>query len=587
MIEYLLGPAMPYIKESAIPKARLKLSPEEEWEVSSQNPKNRIDSGRVTEEASGWRLFRADFIWRRISAVPEFAVGRPPRRIDIYLTSNVDLESNTWSVLRLPITRLVHMVGGCRDSLLAQHIVRGLGYWSREMEGFSETYTDLPFASRIVVRTLSKDPREIEFAFDATSSVEMQWVSAEGLRATWHMPQDSWPPVMDIGELSLVSELHESVTLVSTTNSALPGGQYILKSAISQPKYLYHELKQLLLMPGHPNIIPKPLAIVTKKVHFGNKRGVCGILLPYYPAGNLAQALRPGSAIRETLDDMTKFRWAFQIASALLHVQSSPVGYYSDLKLDNIMLVRRDGQYDAVLIDFEQRGAWFSWSPPEINRVAHIVYLADNGGPWIPTAVRERFRTICRAHLPAWQGHGQRRRPTYTDDGQGYNVCWKTLSDRERGQAMSFMFGRVLWCIFEMQASPNAAEFLGAEVFRETDAGHRFPNTRSTPPEIGELIYRCTSSAPEWSGEGRCVERRGDAVYPVGWSKDDAAAAGEKTVVVLRKWWMRFESEAEQYVKQRFTGQGVEGSREVPERPSMAEIVNAMRVFGDTLGLLE
>lgn len=583
MLEYLLGPAMPYLPHNPITKTRLQRSPEEEWQASPLNPKNRIDCGRTKEEVSGWRLFRADFIRGRLSAVPTFALGRPPRRIDIYLGSNVDLECNTWRSLSLPLTRLVLTDGGCRDSMLAQHIVKGLGYWSQNIEGFAERYTNLPFASKIVVRALTQDARDMEFSLDAASSVEMQWVSAEGLRATWNIPPDSWPPVIDISELALISELHESITLVSTTANVLPRGQYVLKSTTSQPRCLYHELKQLLSAPSHPSIIPKPLAIATKKVQFGSKRGVCGILLPYYPAGNLAQALRPGSTIRETVDDATKFRWAYQIASALLHVQSSPAGYYSDLKLDNIMLVKRDGRHDAVLIDLEQRGAWFSWSPPEINRIAHVVYLADKEGPWIPAAVRERFRRICRAHLPAWEGHKQRRRPNYTDDTLGYNVCWKALSQKERGQAMSFMLGRALWCIFEMQASPNAAEFMGAEVFREADPDHRFPDMRSTPEEIGVLIYRCTSSAPEWRGEGRCVERRGDAVYPAGWNGDDAATAEEETMVALRTWWKRYEAEAEEYLEQRSVG----GGAYVPERPSMAEIVDTLRSFGKAHGLLE
>lgn len=588
MIEYLLGPVVPYLPENAMPKARRPLCAEEEWEASSQNSKNRLDSVRAEEEAPGWRLFRADFVRRRLSAVPEFALGRPPRRIDIYLSSNIGLERGTWGPLSLPLTRLVRMDGGCRDSLLARHILRGLSHWSRDVEGFAETYMSLPFASRIVVRTLTQDAREMEFSFDPASSVEIQWVSAKVLQATWDLPSDlDWPPVMDISELGLVSELHESVTLVSVSSGVLPQGQYVLKSATPQPRYLYHELKQLLSMTYCDNIVPKPLAIITKKVAFGSKRGVCGMLLPYYPAGNLAQALRPGSDLQEMVDNTTKFRWAFQIASALLHVQSSPVGYYSDLKLDNVMLVRRGSRYDAVLIDFEQRGAWFSWSPPEINRIAHVVYLADSGGPWIPPAVRERFRGVCRDHLPAWQGHERRRRPTYTDDRLGYNVCWKSLRERERGEAMSFMFGRVLWCIFEMQASPNATEFLGAEIFRETDAGHRFPDMRSTPEEIGGLIYRCTGSAPEWSGEGRCVERRGEAVYPADWSGDDAVEAGEGAVVALRKWWMKYEARAEQYVRLRSIGGSVENGRDVPERPSMAEIVEALRRFGETHGLLE
>lgn len=69
-------------------------------------------------------------------------------------------------------------------------------------------------------------------------------------------------------------------------------------------------------------------------------------------------------------------RWAHQLTSALVHIWNSHVGYYADLKLDNIIIRESGhGDFDVVLLDFEQRGAWFSWSPPEINTVAYLLYF--------------------------------------------------------------------------------------------------------------------------------------------------------------------------------------------------------------------
>ena len=585
MIEYLLGPAMPYVPDHEMPGDRSPISPEEDWDLSFNNPKNRVDSSSLDEQESGWRLFRVDLVRRRLSAAPTFALGHSLRRIDIHLSAGIDLDNPAWRDQRPTLTKIVHMDGGCRDSLLGRHVVRALGYWSRSMDDFTQRYMELPFGSKIVIKTLKQDAEQSEIFFDAASSIESQWASVETLREAWDMPGGPWPPSIDISDLGLISELHESITLVSASG-ILPQNRYVLKSSISQPKYLYQEVKQLLSMEGHQNVMSKPLALVTKKVQFGNKRGVCGMLLPYYPEGTLAQALRPGSKVGSRADLETKFRWAYQTASALNHIQSSPVRYYSDLKLDNILLVDRNGRHDVVIIDFEQRGAWFSWSPPEINRIAHVVYLAESGGGWIPPPIRDKFRDICRAHLPAWQAPYQQRRPRYIDSELGYNVCWKTLSAVERERATSFMFGRVLWSIFEGQTSPNAAEFLGAEVFRETDHRHRFPATRQTPPEIGELIRRCTSGAPEWEGEVRCIERDGDAVYSRGrdirggGSAEDASSA-------LRDWWLRYQMKAEEFVKRRSVGEESDDFVKAMKRPSMAEILKVLAQFGGKHGLLE
>ncbi len=64
---------------------------------------------------------------------------------------------------------------------------------------------------------------------------------------------------------------------------------------------------------------------------------------------------------------ITRAKWALQIASDLVHFAKSSTGYFLDQKLDNIVLQMRGSECNAVLIDFEQRGAWFSWSPPEIK----------------------------------------------------------------------------------------------------------------------------------------------------------------------------------------------------------------------------
>ncbi|KAK5634486.1 hypothetical protein RRF57_010199 [Xylaria bambusicola] len=76
-----------------------------------------------------------------------------------------------------------------------------------------------------------------------------------------------------------------------------------------------------------------------------------------FPLGSLKNLLRPEYPIRPHFDLETRTRWSVQLAFALVYIHESPTGYLIGLKLDNIVLKEKAGRYDAVLIDFEQRGA--------------------------------------------------------------------------------------------------------------------------------------------------------------------------------------------------------------------------------------
>ncbi|KAI0869536.1 hypothetical protein GGS24DRAFT_149177 [Hypoxylon argillaceum] len=579
MIEYLLGPAIVHIPlNPAVHESRGSRS---SWEISNQNPKNRIDS--VKESEADWRVFRADFVRGKMSAVPAFAIGRPPLRVDVVFGPKVDLEADTWT--RPLMSKLSTMVqtSGLSRSFLAEHVAAALGHWTCRTPGFQEQYLGLPFGSRIVVINLTQDIRLMEIGFDPDHRPELEWSSIHDLRSMWHFPLEIWPPNINIEELELISEIHDSITLVSLRGS--PSTQYIFKASTSSASYIYHELKQLLLLDKHPNIVNGPLYLVTSRVKFGNKEGVCGFLLEHYPLGNLAQALRPGSDIQQSIDLQMKFRWGMQIGNVLLQVCSSPVGYFSDLKLENIVLKENHGRYDAVLIDFEQRGAWFSWSPPEINKITHLAYLASRTtARHIPVEVREKYKRFLDTYLVDWNRFLRRRRQKYENPDAGYNISWRALDKEEREKAMVFMFGRLLWCIFEVQASANAAEFLGAEVFREWDPRYRFPRFEHTPLEIQQLINQCTHDAPEWSGKIRCIERYGDVVYSLGRSPAQGSTPASKaeTVKCLKRWWSDELEDAEKYVFERSRDPDqCEAIRRAKQRPSIAEVVRQLRQFGE------
>ena len=117
---------------------------------------------------------------------------------------------------------------------------------------------------------------------------------------------------------------------------------------------MYSELNILLSMDPHPNIVSRLLYLVGKKCRLGSNVGICEFILEYHPLGNAR-------------DEVDQFRWARQITSALIHIRDGPSGFYSNLKLDNILLACRKNNLDAILIDFEQCSGSYAWSPPEIN----------------------------------------------------------------------------------------------------------------------------------------------------------------------------------------------------------------------------
>jgi len=140
---------------------------------------------------------------------------------------------------------------------------------------------------------------------------------------------------------------------------------YVFKALTDNSKYFYHELKLLIHIIPHPNIISQPQYIVTKKSRFSGKVGVCRILLEHHQPNNLQQILigspPPPPSKSLVVDSIkTQVTWAKQIVAALIHIQDHRPGFYTNLKLDNIVLAQ-DGDGDGdkgipqvVLIDFKQ-----------------------------------------------------------------------------------------------------------------------------------------------------------------------------------------------------------------------------------------
>lgn len=132
-----------------------------------------------------------------------------------------------------------------------------------------------------------------------------------------------------------------------------------------------------------------------------NEHRICGFLLQYHEAGALQEAL-PQRMQNGTLMLRDQVRWAKEVTTALIHVQSTPGQFYSDLKMDNILLSSDGEKETAILADFEQSRNFYNWAPPEIYYVEWIAELsnADLARPnSINPQTKETFSAILKRYL--------------------------------------------------------------------------------------------------------------------------------------------------------------------------------------------
>ncbi|KAF2630583.1 hypothetical protein BU25DRAFT_325240, partial [Macroventuria anomochaeta] len=510
------------------------------WGVSMLNPKNRVESLTPHKHAT-WRLDGVDPDGTRFFAYPESAIGRPPVRIDVFIPGQQDHPVELRTILRSGWT--VRARGKQAANLeICQHLLRALQSWGARTPGFQGQYWQLPFGSRIVVNDIRADVNKMDIVFHPVYNIEQNWLSVEALQKMWCLEPAAWPEAIDLADLQLHSQPHESISLVKLPTRH--GTEtLVFKSLLQDIKYMYHELKMLLTLKRHPGIIGPPLYIVKKKCRFGGKHGVCGFLVQHYPLGNLGKVLEQSArgipSVLVTLKD--RLRWARQITQALLHINSSPMGFYPDLKPDNVVLTPGVDGLDAVLIDLEQRGGWYSWSPPEVRYVEYLEYIATRVEC---PPVRKKSLALLTSYIPGWKLLTQTDR--YRDCSQGFSHAWLALEHDEREEAQVFMLGKLLWCIFETSSSINCS--IGFDMFREQEAWHSFPDFKYTPLNLRDCIRACTEGAPEWDGTFRSIVRVGAKLYPL---EHPENAGPQETQDAAIRWWTREVRSAKRFMEQK------------------------------------
>ncbi|KAF5972032.1 protein kinase-like domain-containing protein [Fusarium bulbicola] len=324
-----------------------------EWSKSSLNIKNRVDSLDPPARCD-WIIQGADLAGTRWFAIPKFVIGRPPLRIDIHVPELFNTPGYLRDTLE-PNSPMFCELEAAGTSYMAIHILRALHWWSSKNERFLHDYQQLPFGSRILFETLSHDIRQMNIQFVPVYDIERQWLSEKTLHGMWDVPDTTWPGTVDFRTLKFQRRLHDTIDVVSIDGHG--NQEFVFKSLMNDIKYLYHELKTLMAMKPHPNVIPSPIYLVTKRCGFGGRRGVCGMVLKYYRRGTLRRWLKEHRQMPSEISHTMKGSWAKQVVSALIHIKKHGPGYYTNLKLDNIVLAdsHDSSVLKVVIIDFEQR----------------------------------------------------------------------------------------------------------------------------------------------------------------------------------------------------------------------------------------
>ncbi|KAL1902817.1 hypothetical protein Sste5346_000728 [Sporothrix stenoceras] len=388
----------------------------------------------------------------------------------------------------------------------------------------------------------------------------------------------------------------------------------ILKSLSSSVKYMYQELRALLVdIPPHDGVLTQPLHVITKECLFGNKMGVIGFTMPYYEAGSLRDTL-PLLRIHGQLNYTDQLRWAYQITEAMCHVWHKGNGfYYPDLRLDNVVLTAPAPVGNAGLVDFEQRGVWCSFSAPEVDYIESLRVIAfDDQEDFeynIPDNVcfqyKQRLIVCYEAAITAkaLEEFGGLRLPApppsasklgrhplvrleedtkYSNPKSGYNVAYNCLTKSEQEAAMVYMLGRLLWCIFEGMSAPHRGA-VWMSYPREPEL--EFPAFRLTPPHVQTMILKCfgdvgAQEQSKFMRQNGKIYMKGDPDTPGGSDDGDNSSAtlsptyglvGDNLPFNARDYWQVKLAEGEEWLRKR--NMRIRGIRDIAGGATLEPII--------------
>lgn len=535
-----------------------------DWDLSPLNPKNRVDS--LTTRSSRWRIDGATGCGTRYYAVPLDSHTDPtPLRIFVYLPDQTQWPPALRHTLDAPLSVPLRDGRAIANLGISRHICRALDYRCAADPGFLQRYHRLPFGSQLVFENVASNTADMRLTVVPNYQFERRTATVETLQKMWpEVPSDAWPPVVGVSSLGHVYHVHDTVSIVKA-----PGhdSTVVFKSSISSVDHMYHELRFLLTVPPHSNIMPPPLALVTKQTAFGGKRGVVGFLLRHFPAGSIRDIL-PARQRAATLSPRLKLAWCLQTAAALEHVRQAAGTFFSDLRPDNVLL---DEDERVILCDFEQRGNWHEWCAPEVL----FRQYSENIHAALPVP------HLSSPYDGLLVGFALGSAPTSaTPPVEAANRAWFMLSTDSQDKATVYSFGLFIYTVFEGLSSVRRSIANQWPI----DPAVQFPEVRHTPAAVLKIVRRCTVDALEWTEGGSVLRpprllRIGGMLYPdrrtnLEQGTPETAAAVLDTALA---WWSAELSRAEAFLdsdewRTREFGFG---------RPSLQEVTRALEEIAE------
>ncbi|EHK24821.1 uncharacterized protein TRIVIDRAFT_208624 [Trichoderma virens Gv29-8] len=547
------------IWEQSATSAAANAARETSWDQSPLNPKNRIDSLEPPARPL-WRIDGCTAFGTQFYAVPLFMESIPPFRIDVFIPEPATLSPELRSVLDMDVAFYTRDASRISQLGVTQHVLRLLQYWTSTLDDPPQIYQNIPFGSRIVFNNLPRDVSQVQVCIAPTYYLERQMLSVASFESFWGSHLDL-PPTVDIHDVVYLSQLHDSVCLIE-----YEGKTWIFKALTSYTKYLYHELRQLLSINAHPNIVARPVHLITKKCTFGSKTAVIGFTLEFHVHGSLRDLI-PFLQVHDQVSLADKAKWSVQLASALVHLRETTGIFYPDLRLENIVL---SGSGDVVMVDFEQRGVWCEFAAPEVNAIEYIRLLAIDDE--ISSHVVDKYAAMLTSMLPGWEEMGQGE--DYVWPSEGYNVPWACLTPKEQEACEVYMLGRVLWCIFESNSAPQRA---AVWLSYRWEPLVEFPGYTRTPPAMRDLIDRCTRGRQ--AGLSRLIVRRRDKLVLREFENTGESTAKE-VQNTARDWWAKEIADSEAWLKERAEGmKRGDWNENYYDRPSLREVREELEKF--------
>ena len=531
------------------------------WSESRLNPATRINSLELPKEPL-WRIDGCTSFGSQFYVTPLFVDSIPPYRVDVFIPEPSKLDAELREILDVDVVFHTRDADRILQLGLTRHLLQMLNHWASGMDDPKSIYKKIPFGSRIVLANFPKDVTEACITVAPTHALERQLMSVSMLEELWGSDV-ALPPAIDIMDAKYIAQLHDSVCLVEIQEKT-----YIFKALTSYSKYLYHELRQLLVIPPHPNIVARPVHLVTKKGTFGSKTSVLGFTLEFHVHGSMRDLI-PFLKIHGRLSLQDQVKWSLQLASALLHLRETTGSFYPDLRLDNLVLSANN---DLIMVDFEQRGVWCEFAAPEVNAIDYIRHLAVDEE--IPARIREEYAGYLHDMLPGWEKMADGE--DYSWPTLGYNIPWSCLTKTEQEACEVYMLGRVMWCIFEARSAPQRA---AVWLSYRWEPLVEFPGYTSTPQPIRDLIDRCTRGTTP--GLTRLIVREGNQLVLRKYENTGRSTARE-VQETAREWWKQEIKQSMKWLSERKEGmENGTWKENYYDRPSLRKVRDALEKYRD------